>query len=86
MCDAVPFECLDAHDEEQTRQYTLRNEVKYYQKWTGHGDQEQETLGQVADALFNDMVNNTNSVASSLFIHDLSCRAERSGVERSLWN
>lgn len=53
--DAVFFEGLVSHDEEQARQDTLRDEAQDDEQGTGHGSQGQEALREVGDALLDDV-------------------------------
>ena len=54
-CDAVGLEGLHTHDEEQTREHTLGDEVEYDEERARHGAKGEEALGKVGDALFDDV-------------------------------
>lgn len=86
--DAVALESLDSHDEEQASHDALWNQVENNKKRTGHCAQSQESLSKIADALFYDVVGDSDGLAlvRVIFIGNLAGDAESSSVERSLGN
>lgn len=61
--DAVPFEGLDAHDEEEACEDTLGDEVEDDEEGSAHGAEGEEALGEIGDALFDYVVDDAGGVA-----------------------
>ncbi|KAF7552254.1 hypothetical protein G7046_g7464 [Stylonectria norvegica] len=53
--DAIGLERLHAHDEEEPREHAVRNQVDDDEERAGHGAEGEEALGEVGDALLDDM-------------------------------
>jgi hypothetical protein len=58
------------------------------QQWTGHSDEKQESLGEVADALFDDVIRYSGDLVlvGLIGIRDKLADAEAVGVEGCLRN
>ena len=86
--DAVALEGLDAHDEEEAGQNGLGDQVQNNEQRAGHGAQGHEALGEVADALFDDVVGDADGFAfvGVVFVGDVAGDAESGRVEGCLGN
>jgi len=86
--DAVALEGLDTHDKEEACHDTLRDEVQDDEKWAAHRPEGEEALGQVADALFHDVVGDTDGLAlvGLVLVSDLARNAQCRCVEWCLGN
>jgi len=84
--DAVLEQGLDAHDEEEAGEDTLRDEVQDDEERAGHGAEGEEALSEVGDALFDDVVNDAAGVAFVCFVGvgRFAGDAKRFGVEGCL--
>jgi hypothetical protein len=95
--NSVPLESLElpltlsqywryAHDEEESREDTLRNQAEDMEKRGRHGNKDQQPLGQIREALFNHTFNVRLLLILLIWIGADSDDAEGGCVERRLWN
>lgn len=77
---------LHAHDEEESRQHALRDQVEDDQERAGHGDEEEKALRQITDALFHHVVRHSDHMPFGFLVRDLAGHAKRIGVEWCLWD
>lgn len=84
--DAVFEQGLDAHDEEEAGEDALGDEVQDDEEGAGHGAEGEEALGEVGEALLDDVVDDAAGVAFVRFVGvgRLAGDAERFGVEGGL--
>lgn len=88
--NSVAFEGLETHDEEETRQDTLGDQVQDSEEGPGHGDKGQKALSEVRQALLDDVGGAEGEggcgfcVAGVLLIRDHLGDAERFGMEGGL--
>lgn len=82
------MECLDAHDEEEARENTLRDQVQNDEQRASHRAKSKETLGEIADPLLDDVVGDADSLALVVIIGVgyLTGYAQRAGMEGCLRN
>jgi len=86
--NAVACQSLAAHHEEQSRQHTLGYQMQNNQQRARHGDEKQQSLCEVADTLFDDVIRCSGDLAlvGLVGIRDKLADAEAVGVERCLRN
>lgn len=66
--DAVFEQGLDAHDEEEAGEDALGDEVQDDEEGAGHGAEGEEALGEVGEALLDDVVDDAGGVAFVRFV------------------